>query len=105
VAWGLATREPDGAVLRAPPFCTDEAPEVLGTTFMFQFMNRIAGVFLGDSPLPLSVDAHWFRRLGIRVFGAMAQDMLRKSPAPGASLAGLPAAAAKTRDRPRFSAC
>jgi AhpD family alkylhydroperoxidase len=92
VDWGLATRDPDSAVLRSPPFTPEEAPEVLGTTLAFQFVNRMAGVFLGPSPMPVPMTAGWSRRLGIRMFGVMAQDMLRKSPRPGASLDGLPAA-------------
>lgn len=95
VQWGLAVNTPDSPVIRNPPFSPEEAPEVIGTALAFQFVNRMVGVFLGRSPLPFSVDAHWFRRIGVRMFGMMAGGIAGKRPRPGDSLALLPGASAQ----------
>ena len=48
--WALATRTPEAEIIRDPPFSRDEAPEFIGTAVAFHYINRMANVFLGESP-------------------------------------------------------
>ncbi len=51
--WARATRTQGHALLSAPPFSSEEAPEVIGTALAFHYINRMVSVFADDSPLPL----------------------------------------------------
>lgn len=90
VAWGLAIKSPQDPAHRNPPFTAAEAPEIIGAALSFEFINRMAMVFLPDSPLPIQMKAPRLRRAGVRVFGLMARGMTAKRLVPGASLALLP---------------
>ena len=52
VEWALATNTPTSPTLRSPPFSRQEAPEIIGTAVFYHYMNRMAKVLLGDTPLP-----------------------------------------------------
>ena len=52
VNWALATTTPRSEVLRWLPFSREEAPEIIGTAVFYHYMNRMANVLLGETPLP-----------------------------------------------------
>lgn len=52
-AWAAATRSPGAAILRRPPFGPREAPELIGTASCFHYVNRMATIFLGETPFPV----------------------------------------------------
>ena len=51
-AWASATRTPDSPILLTPPFSAEEAPAFIGTALFFHYINRMATILLGKSPLP-----------------------------------------------------
>jgi len=54
VKWTLATNSPKSEDLEQPPFTPQEAPEVIGTAVFYHYINRMATVLLGGTPLPSS---------------------------------------------------
>ncbi len=50
--WALATTSPNNKNLRSPPFSKEEAPEIVGTAVFYHYINRMAIILLGDTPLP-----------------------------------------------------
>jgi AhpD family alkylhydroperoxidase len=54
VQWALATTSPRSELLRWLPFSKQEAPEIIGTAVFYHYMNRMANVLLGETPLPIS---------------------------------------------------
>ncbi len=92
--WALATRSPDAAILRTPPFSMEEAPELIGTAVAFHYINRMVNVFLEGSPFALLPKwLRWTKRFMPRVAGkAMARRILGVSVSAGESLDLLPAA-------------
>src|SRR5262245_37837449 len=66
--WAAATRSPGAAILSAPPFSSEHAPQILGTAVAFHYINRVVNVFLDESPVPLasslSVLKRPMRRMG-----------------------------------------
>ena len=53
VEWALANRSPDAKIVNNPPFTFDEAPEIIGTAVYFHYINRMVGVLLNETPLPI----------------------------------------------------
>lgn len=91
VAWGLATRNPGAAILVDPPFAPDEAPQILGTTVIFHFINRMVNIFLDKTPMPVSLRHSALRNLASRLFGAtLGRKIFQIDAAPGRSLSLLP---------------
>ncbi len=87
VAWGAAHRSPGAAALSRPPFPAADTSEMIGTAMAFHYINRMAHVFLPDSPYPLPSVAPWakgwIRKLAAGRFAAL----VSARPEPGASLA------------------
>lgn len=52
VKWSAATLSPGSTELLSPPFSAREAPEFIGTAVFFHYINRMASILLGVSPLP-----------------------------------------------------
>jgi hypothetical protein len=50
--WARDCRTEEGALLHKPACPVDEAPELIGTTVLFHYFNRMVNVFLTDLPLP-----------------------------------------------------
>lgn len=48
--WAAATLTPGAAILKAPPFTEEQAPQVIGTALCFHYLNRIVNVFLDPMP-------------------------------------------------------
>ncbi|MFI5845714.1 carboxymuconolactone decarboxylase family protein [Catenuloplanes sp. NPDC051500] len=74
------------------PATAAEAPELIATVVVFEYLNRMVNVFLRDSPLPplTGLAAGLARRGAARVMGRLARRRARA----GASLGLLPAPAA-----------
>ena len=90
IAWAAATRSPGDPILLAPPFLEREAPEIVGTTVVFHYINRMVDVFLSETPLPSN--RGWLKRAFKRIAGWYFSRAARRPKQAGASLALLPAA-------------
>jgi AhpD family alkylhydroperoxidase len=55
VQWMWANRGSKPDVVLPLPFSQSEAPEIIGTAVTFQYMNRMANIFLGDTLLPVQL--------------------------------------------------
>jgi alkylhydroperoxidase family enzyme len=73
------------------PFDCLRAPEHIGTSVVFHYLNRMVAVFLGDSPLPPAVPDS-ARATARRVLGRMMRPNAVASHRPGRSLEFLPPA-------------
>jgi AhpD family alkylhydroperoxidase len=52
VLWAQATRSAGSALLFAPPFSAQDAPEIMGIAVVSHYVNRMVEVFLPESLLP-----------------------------------------------------
>jgi AhpD family alkylhydroperoxidase len=88
VKWAAATRSPGSKVLLSPPFSQKDAPEIMGTTVFFHYVNRMASVLLSDTPLPSN---HLLlKRIFKKVAGWFFSKAIHRSKPLGASLELLP---------------
>lgn len=87
-AWAAATGRAGAPELEAPPFARDERPEVMATVCCFQYINRLATVLLGDSPLPAPLK--WLGGPAVWLAGRTLADTARRVPEPGEALALVP---------------
>jgi len=87
VEWALATKTPNAGILKSPPFTPKEAPEIIGTTIVYHFVNRMVSIFLSPSPLPVPGSSLTLRRVAVRLFGAtVAKRIMKRQPVSGDSL-------------------
>lgn len=87
VEWALATKKPNAEIIKNPPFSLKEAPKIMGTAVVFHFVNRMVGVFLEPSLLPVPTGSITFRKMATRIFGAtFAKLMLRRKSIAGEGL-------------------
>jgi len=87
-AWAAATGRAEASELEAPPFARDEWPEAVATVCCFQYINRLATVLLGDSPLPAPLK--WLSGPAVWLAGRTLADTARRVPQPGEGLALVP---------------
>jgi hypothetical protein len=85
--WALAHRTASPET--APPFAEAAAPELIGTAIAFHYINRMANVFLGDTPLPLP---SLLRGVAGRLYAATAGRRIVRGLQPGRSLQFVPKA-------------
>jgi AhpD family alkylhydroperoxidase len=85
--WAIATPTPKALGLRTAPFGVEEAPEMIGTAVVFQYLNRMVNAVLSETTLPRSP---WMKHLVQRTFGWFYARAIRKPLTPGKSLALLP---------------
>lgn len=84
--WAKATRSPEAAILKTPPFPQEDAPQIIGTAVLFHYINRVVNVFLEESPIPVRSN-----RLIRRLAGSMlTKRIVAVEPAAGESLRFLP---------------
>ncbi len=105
--WAGASRTPGAAVLAAPPFGAAEAPEMIATAAAFHYVNRLATIFLRDTPFPLR--ARPFAAPSVLATSHFFAPQVRQTLTPGASLgwlapADLPADLSWARPRPEIAA-
>ncbi len=89
IEWAQATRTPDAAVLRQPPFSIENMPEIIGTALTFHFLNRMVNAALSETFLP---NQTWLHTPFKRTVGWIARRMGLASPdlVPGETLTYLP---------------
>lgn len=51
--WAKQSYDPTSDLIKSPPFSPQEAPELIGTFYCFNVTNRLANLFLGESPVPI----------------------------------------------------
>jgi AhpD family alkylhydroperoxidase len=89
---GLTGTADATALAGRPPYPPDQAPELIGTTLLLHYLNRMVNVFLGEVPLPPGVP-----NMALRPVMGVISGLVRaagKRPLPsGASLDMLPEAA------------
>ncbi len=90
VDWVLATGTPGRNVFVSPPFSPEEAPEIIGTAVYYHFINRLATVLLGETPLPST--RPWLRRLLKWIASLKFRSAVGRSKSAGDSLGFLPVA-------------
>jgi AhpD family alkylhydroperoxidase len=90
VDWAHATTSPESDQLRFPPFSKEEVPEIVGTTVFYHYINRIATVFLGETPL--ASNQRWIKDPMKRIAGLMFSSAVQRSKNVGDSLQFLPKA-------------
>jgi AhpD family alkylhydroperoxidase len=88
VKWALATTSPRSEQIRSFPFSHDEAPEIIGTAVFYHYMNRMANILLGESPLPFS--QNWLKKPLKKVAGTYFSDAVNRNKTPGESLKFMP---------------
>lgn len=89
-AWAAASRSPGAEILRRPPFPPERRPAMIGTALCFHYINRLATVLLGETPLP--VRSPPLKAVVLRFSRLFFGDALRARHEPGASLELLPPA-------------
>lgn len=88
VAWATAHRTPHAPELADPPFPSADTAEMIGTSMAFHYINRMAHVFLPETPYPLA--AQWAKGPIRRVAAGGFSRRVHGQRRPGDSLALLP---------------
>lgn len=89
--WATANQSPDTGAGRPVPFPAAQAPEMVGTAVILQYLNRMVNIFLGEAPLPPFAPPFM---LGVvrPVLTWLIKSAEERGPEPGASADLLPAA-------------
>ncbi|GAB3007682.1 carboxymuconolactone decarboxylase family protein [Saccharothrix stipae] len=87
--WATANATVDGAAAHPVPFPVDQAPEMVGTAVVLQYLNRMVNIFLGELPLPPGAPVASMTVVR-RVLVWLIKSAERGGPRPGASLDLLP---------------
>jgi hypothetical protein len=90
-AWARDCTTEQGAQLHAPACPAEEAPELIGTTVMFHYYNRMVNVFLTEVPLPPGAPKMVLGPV-MRILDTRLRPAAQRSYRPGTSLDLLPAA-------------
>ncbi len=91
--WALSCLTPDAPILRKPPFTPVEAPEMLGTALMFNYLNRYTRIFFDGTPLNPPFSSHALKSVMFRGFGVEVRGSVTRRLTPGRATALLPQAA------------
>jgi len=86
--WASSTRSPKSDIILAPPFSLEEAPEIIGMAVFYHYINKMANVFLGETPLPLNVS--WMKITLKRIAGWYFSLSAKRSKSYGESLKFIP---------------
>jgi AhpD family alkylhydroperoxidase len=86
VAWASACRAPDSEAVKSPPFTPEEAPEIIGTAVAFQHINRMANIFLDESPMPINPRSGLLKSAMKQMSGSMMRGIINSSLPAGDSL-------------------
>ncbi|MFD0205219.1 MULTISPECIES: carboxymuconolactone decarboxylase family protein [Saccharothrix] len=87
--WATANATPGGAAGHPVPFGVGQAPEMVGTAVLLQYLNRMVNIFLGELPFPPGAPAAAMPVVR-RVLVWLIKSAERRGPRPGASLDLLP---------------
>jgi AhpD family alkylhydroperoxidase len=88
VKWALSTLSPKSKLINMPPFTKELAAELIGTAVFYHYINPLATIFLGNSPLPIPFFKSQMKPIVSRLF----KKAVNSPKLPGDSLALLPAA-------------
>lgn len=91
VTWAQATRSLGSEPLLHPPFTEEEAPEIIGITMVYHYINRMVQVFLPESLLPSVVRGGWPGNVAWRLVGRKLARSRERERVAGASLPFVPA--------------
>lgn len=91
VQWMWANRGSKPDVVLPLPFSQSEVPEIIGTAVTFQYMNRMANIFLGDALLPIQLPSP-LKDLTYRLYAATEGKQIVRGLSAGESLNFLPQA-------------
>lgn len=89
--WARASGTAEQAAAHDVPVSDGQLPELVGVAVTFQYYNRMANVFLADSPFPPGVPASALGQVR-KVFGRLMRPAAIQTPPAGDSLDLLPAA-------------
>lgn len=87
--WATANATPDEAAGHPVPFPPAQAPEMVGTAVILQYLNRMVNIFLGELPLPPGAPAASMTVVR-RVLVWLIKSAERRGPKAGASFDLLP---------------
>jgi AhpD family alkylhydroperoxidase len=90
-AWARANASPDTGAGRPVPFPAGQAPEMVGTAVILQYLNRMVNLFLGEVPMPPHTPAAALVVVR-RVLIWLIKSAEARGPEPGASNDLLPPA-------------
>ena len=90
-SWARDCRTEEGARRHEPACPAGEAAELIGTTVVFHYYNRMVNVFLTEVPLPPGAPRIMLSPV-MRILGSRMQPAAVRPCEPGASLELLPAA-------------
>lgn len=90
-SWARDGAVRDTAAGLALPFPVDQAPELIGVTAVFHYLNRMVNVFLPDAPMPDGTPRSALPVVA-RVLGTLMRRASRRPKPPGTSADLLPAA-------------
>ncbi|MBT8172263.1 carboxymuconolactone decarboxylase family protein [Candidatus Bathyarchaeota archaeon] len=86
VKWALSTLSPESNIIKHPPFSKKMAPEFIGTTVFYHYINPLVIIFLGKTPIPIPFFRSQIKPIASRLF----QKAINRPKKPGASLSFLP---------------
>ena len=89
--WARDSAIREHAAERELPFPPDQAPELIGVTASFHYLNRMVNVFLPDAPMPDGTPRGALPMVA-RVLGALMRRASRRPASAGTSADLLPAA-------------
>jgi AhpD family alkylhydroperoxidase len=92
VTWALASRSSGSTPLLHPPFTEEEAPEIIGITMVYHYINRMVHIFLPESLLPSVVRGGWPGSVVWHLVGKKLARSRERERVAGASLQFVPAA-------------
>jgi AhpD family alkylhydroperoxidase len=84
--WALETLSPNSKIINNPPFKAEEAPEIIGTTVFYHYINPLVTIYLGKTPLPLPYLRTPMKIIASRLF----KKAVNHLKTPGTSLYLLP---------------
>ncbi len=89
VQWVLGNRTANTSGLLPSSFSARDKPEMIGTAIAFQYINRMANIFLGDTPLPVPA---FMKGITRRLYAATAGKRVIRELEQGHSLKFVPEA-------------
>ena len=87
IEWSLNTRNPNTEIIKNPPFTKVEATEIIGTALVFHSTNRLANIFLDNSPLPKFLTNSILKKAALNIASkTLFKTMVMKKAKAGESL-------------------
>lgn len=87
IEWSLNTRNPNAEIIKNPPFSKIMATEIIGTALAFHSTNRLANIFLENSPLPRFLTNYILKKTALNIASkTLFKTMVMKKAKVGDSL-------------------